>query len=77
MENTGSIIMPIVIKGKQGIAHNRFILYWLNFSDIRKYITGSTRTKLNLENLKKYHFQKFLFQSSKKSLIYLLQSMTS
>ncbi len=42
-----------VIKGKQGIAHNRFILYWLNFSDIRKYITGSTRTKLNLENLKK------------------------
>ena len=41
-----------IIKGKRGIVNNKYILYWLNYSDINKYISGSTRAKLNQERLK-------------------------
>ena len=38
---------------KKGVLDNKFIMYWLNFAEIRSYISGTTRTKLNQEMLKK------------------------
>jgi len=36
-----------ILKAKEKIAVNRFILEWLVFDDISKYISGTTRQKLN------------------------------
>jgi type I restriction enzyme S subunit len=41
-----------IFKGKSLVLENRFILYWLNLSDISAYISGTTRKKLNQERLK-------------------------
>ncbi len=42
-----------VLKAKEGIALNRFLMYMLNFLDLRPYLVGSTRTKLNQKEMKK------------------------
>ncbi|MEM0160078.1 MAG: restriction endonuclease subunit S, partial [Candidatus Micrarchaeaceae archaeon] len=42
-----------IIKAKDDLVSNRFILYWLNFYDISTYVSGSTRAKLNQESLRK------------------------
>ena len=41
-----------IIKAINSASTNRFLLYWLNYADLRKYVTGSTRTKLNQDRLR-------------------------
>ncbi|MCL5437594.1 MAG: restriction endonuclease subunit S [Candidatus Thermoplasmatota archaeon] len=41
-----------IIKAINSASPNRFLLYWLNYADLRKYVTGSTRTKLNQDRLR-------------------------
>jgi type I restriction enzyme S subunit len=36
-----------VLKAREGVSVNRFILAWLIFDDISRYISGTTRQKLN------------------------------
>jgi len=40
-----------VLKAKEGIADNRFLVYMLNFLDLRPYLVGSTRAKLNQKDM--------------------------
>ena len=42
-----------IFRGRTELLENKFIMQWFNFSDIRPYISGSTRTKLNQEMLKR------------------------
>jgi len=42
-----------IIKVKKNKSTNRFLLYMLNFLDLRPYVVGSTRVKLNQEYLRK------------------------
>ncbi len=42
-----------VLKAKEEIALNKFLIYMLNFLDLRPYLVGSTRTKLNLKDMKR------------------------
>jgi len=41
-----------IIKVKENKSTNRFLLYMLNFLDLRPYVVGSTRVKLNQEYLR-------------------------
>ncbi|ASJ01167.1 restriction endonuclease subunit S [Thermococcus gorgonarius] len=41
-----------VLKAKEGVADNWFILYVLNFLDLTPYVVGSTRKKLNQKHMK-------------------------
>jgi type I restriction enzyme S subunit len=41
-----------VLKAKKGVSVNRFILAWLIFDDISRYISGTTRHKLNQSVMK-------------------------
>jgi type I restriction enzyme S subunit len=41
-----------IIKAKVGIANNKYVLYWLNYFDLSKYVSGTTRAKLNQEKLR-------------------------
>ncbi|MDI3543069.1 MAG: type restriction enzyme subunit, partial [Candidatus Atribacteria bacterium] len=41
-----------ILKGKNGILDNSFLMYFVNFQDISRYISGSTREKLNQRLLK-------------------------
>jgi type I restriction enzyme S subunit len=55
-----------VIRGKKGKMNNKFIHYWLNFSNLNAYINGSTRTKLNQDSLKNILIPKVsLFEQQK------------
>ena len=40
-----------VLKAKENETYNLFLLYELNFLDLRPYVVGSTRTKLNQEQM--------------------------
>ena len=42
-----------IFRGRSELLENKFIMQWLNFSDISPYVSGSTRTKLNQEMLKR------------------------
>ncbi|WP_456321682.1 restriction endonuclease subunit S [Palaeococcus sp. (in: euryarchaeotes)] len=42
-----------VLKAKEGVADNWFILYVLNFLDLTPYVVGSTRKKLNQSHMRK------------------------
>lgn len=42
-----------VIKGKEVVCSNKFLHHYLNFLNLNKFILGSTRTKLNQEQLRK------------------------
>jgi len=42
-----------VLKAKEEISNNRFLVYMLNFLDLRPYLVGSTRPKLNQEAMRK------------------------
>ena len=42
-----------MLKAKEGIAVNLFLMYMLNFLDLRPYLVGSTRTKLNQKDMKR------------------------
>ena len=42
-----------VLKAKDGIAINKFLMYMLNFLDLRPYLVGSTRMKLNQKDMKR------------------------
>lgn len=41
-----------ILKGKNGILDNSFLMYFVNFQDVSRYISGSTREKLNQRLLK-------------------------
>ncbi len=41
-----------IVKGKNKIIDNRFLMYLINFQDLNYYISGSTREKLNQQLLK-------------------------
>ena len=42
-----------VLKAKENIALNKFLMYMLNFLDLRPYLVGSTRAKLNQKDMRK------------------------
>lgn len=46
-----------ILKAKQGVASNQFLLYLLNFMDLNQYIVGATRKKLNQQSLKDIEVQ--------------------
>ncbi len=42
-----------VLKAKNGISDNWYLMYFLNYIDLRHYIVGSTRTKLNQADMRR------------------------
>jgi type I restriction enzyme S subunit len=60
-----------VLKPLTAIADIRFLLFTLNYLDLRPYISGSTRGKLNQENLKKIKIFLPPLSEQKKIVAYL------
>ncbi|RLI82482.1 hypothetical protein DRP04_03825 [Archaeoglobales archaeon] len=42
-----------ILRAKDGVSDNWYLMYALNYMDLRPYIVGSTRTKLNQEHMRK------------------------